>query len=40
MTAPIGQRLRKTAAALSEERVSLQTLAQAHGTAAAIGLVA
>jgi len=34
MTAPIVQRLRETAAALSEERVSMQTLAQAHGTAA------
>ena len=34
MTAPIVQRLRETAAALSEERVSMETLAQAHGTAA------
>ena len=34
MTAPIVQRLRETAAALSEERVSTQTLAHAHGTAA------
>ena len=34
MTAPIVQRLRETAAALSEERVSMQTLAHAHGTAA------
>ena len=34
MTAPIVQRLRETAAALSEERVSMQTLAQAQGTAA------
>jgi hypothetical protein len=34
MTAPIVQRLRETAAALTEERVSMQTLAQAHGTAA------
>jgi len=34
MTAPIVQRLRETAAALSEERVSMQTLAQAHGPAA------
>jgi hypothetical protein len=34
MTAPIVQRLRETAAALSEELVSMQTLAQAHGTAA------
>ena len=34
MTAPIVQRLRETAAALSEERVSMQTLAHAHGPAA------
>ena len=34
MTAPIVQRLRETAAALSEDRVSMQTLAQAHGSAA------
>jgi hypothetical protein len=34
MTAPIVQRLRETAAALSGERVSMQTLAQAHGPAA------
>jgi len=34
MTVPIAQRLRETAAALSEERVSMQTLAQAHGPAA------
>lgn len=34
MTAPIVQRLRETAAALSEERVSMQTLAHAHGSAA------
>ncbi|MBA3623531.1 MAG: exopolysaccharide biosynthesis protein [Methylibium sp.] len=34
MTATIVQRLRETAAALSEERVSMQTLAQAHGPAA------
>ena len=34
MTVPIVQRLRETAAALSEERVSMQTLAQAHGPAA------
>lgn len=40
MTAPIVQRLRKTPAALSEERVSMQTLAQAHGTVAAMGPVA
>jgi hypothetical protein len=39
MTAPILQRLCEAAATLSEERVSMQTLAQAHGTAAAIGLV-
>jgi hypothetical protein len=39
MTVPILQRLREAAAALSEERVSMQTLAQAHGTAVAIGLV-
>jgi hypothetical protein len=39
MTVPILQRLREAAAALSEERVSMQTLAQAHGTAAVIGLV-
>lgn len=39
MTVPILQRLREAAAALSEERVSMQTLPQAHGTAAAIGLV-
>ena len=31
MTASIVQRLRETAAALSQERVSMQTLAQAHG---------
>ena len=34
MTAPIVQRLRQTAAALSDERVSMHTLAQAHGPAA------
>lgn len=34
MTAPIVQQLRETAAALSEERVSMQTLANAHGAAA------
>ena len=34
MTAPIVQRLRETAASLTEERVSMQTLAHAHGTAA------
>lgn len=34
MTAPIVQQLRETAAALSEDRVSMQTLAQAHGPAA------
>lgn len=34
MTAPIEQRLRDAAAALSEERVSMHTLAQAHGPAA------
>lgn len=34
MTAPIVQRLRETAATLSEERVSMHTLAQAHGPAA------
>jgi len=34
MTAPIVRRLRETAAALSEERVSMQTLAHAHGSAA------
>ena len=31
MTEPIAQRLRETAAALPAERVSMQTLAQAHG---------
>ncbi len=39
MTAPIVQRLRKTAAVLSEQRVSIRTLAQAHGTVAAMGLL-
>ncbi len=34
MTAPIVQRLREAAAALPEERVSMQTLAHAHGGAA------
>ncbi len=34
MTATIVQRLRETAADLSEERVSMKTLAQAHGPAA------
>lgn len=34
MTVPIAQRLRDAATALSEERVSMQTLAQAHGPAA------
>jgi hypothetical protein len=34
VTAPIVQRLRETAAALSDERVSMQTLAHAHGPAA------
>lgn len=34
MTVPIVQRLGETAAALSEERVSMQALAQAHGPAA------
>jgi len=34
MTEPIAQRLRETAAALPAERVSMQTLAQAHGHAA------
>jgi len=34
MTAPIVQRLRAAAAALPGERVSIQTLAQAHGPAA------
>lgn len=34
MTAPIVQRLREKAATLSEERVSMHTLAQAHGPAA------
>ena len=34
MTAPIVQRLRETAATLPAERVSMQTLAQAHGPAA------
>lgn len=34
MTAAIVQRLRETAAALSEDRVSMQALAQAHGPAA------
>jgi len=34
MTATILQRLRETAADLSEERVSMKTLAQAHGPAA------
>ena len=31
MTEPLVQRLRETAAALPAERVSMQTLAQAHG---------
>ena len=31
MTAPIVQRLRDAAAALPAERVSMQTMAQAHG---------
>jgi len=34
MTVPIAQRLRETAAVLPGERVSMQTLAQAHGPAA------
>ncbi len=34
MTAPVVQRLREAAAALSEERVSMQALAHAHGPAA------
>ena len=34
MTAPIVQRLRDAAAALSDDRVSMHTLAQAHGSAA------
>ncbi len=34
MTGPLVQRLRETAAGLSDERVSMQTLAQAHGPAA------
>lgn len=34
MTAPIVQRLRETAAALSEERVTMQTLAHAYRAAA------
>ena len=34
MTAPIVQRLRDAAAALPAERVSMQTMAQAHGPAA------
>jgi len=34
MTAPIVQRLREAAAALPAERVSMQTMAQAHGPAA------
>jgi hypothetical protein len=34
MTAPIAQRLRDAAAALTAERVSMQTMAQAHGPAA------
>ena len=34
MTVPIVQRLRETASALSEEQVSMQDLAQAHGPAA------
>ena len=33
-TAPIVQRLRETAAGLPGERVSVQTMAQAHGPAA------
>ena len=46
MTAPIVQRLCEAAAALPGERVSMQTMAQAHGadrrswTAVAIGLMA
>ena len=34
MSAPIVWRLRRAAAALGDERVSMQTLAQAHGPAA------
>jgi len=34
MTAPIVQRLREAAAALPAERVSMPTMAQAHGPAA------